>query len=67
MNDDDLDERIRTTLARYGIPAPTTTITNARWQAGRDDWYVKTEGTWFWWSGKTWKACPHGPTLLGEA
>jgi hypothetical protein len=59
------DGRYRALLARNGIdqPLPTRSITEARWVAAQDDWWVCIDRKWYWWDRRAsaWMASLHGP------
>jgi hypothetical protein len=49
----------RKVLMRFGITPPSKgTISDARWVASRDDWYIRIRAQWFWWDARSseWKA-----------
>ena len=48
-------------LAKNKLPLAPGPVLDARWVAGRDDWYVLTSAGWYWLSGKTWVPVPTGP------
>jgi len=59
------DARYRALLTKNGIeqPLPERSITEARWIAAQDDWWVRIDGGWLWWDRRAsaWKASQHGP------
>lgn len=60
----DKNTKYRETLQKHGIAAPAEgLIADARWVAGRDDWYVYINRQWFWWDkgAATWKRTQYEP------
>ena len=46
---------------KNSLPPAPGWVLDARYVAGRDDWYIKTDTGWYWLHGKIWKQVPNGP------
>lgn len=60
------DDRFRDILKQNGIgqPVETRPITEARWIAAQNDWWVRIEEQWYWWDRLTseWRLSTRGPS-----
>ena len=64
LTDDERRTHMNEVLLLRGLPVPPgDRVTDARWIAGLDDWWARTDLGWFWFdpTKKTWKSAPNGP------